>query len=199
MGITLTQFTGIIQEQISKLPSQIQTEILNQANSIYNRHNTLDEDTSCLNDNEFANAQVDVNKLIEDVKAKNADKLQKPGFGVEQEMKDGSEFTELITERKQLWARYEELCELTKARAKKLGYTTKEGYFKDITDDKLTKMYDEMHQISDRRDAIYNEIEAKIKNSPVGTRFQCGEYIIAHKRAYTDSTGDRMLVFEKLD
>ena len=120
-------------------------------------------------------------------------------FGLESDLKDGSQYTKQIEAYKALDVEYEKLCELINERALELDLHNPENYFKDCSDKKLITMCNRRGEIKAEQDRIYGEIEESIKKYPEGTKFQCGDYVIVHQRAYTDENGkERMLVLKNL-
>ena len=201
MNVTYREeFKTMVQEQVNNLPEAVKTTVLNQVDSIYTKANVLDQDTTTLNDQELSNAQTIIDVLIDAAKAQHAEKTnKKPAFGLESELKDGSKFTKELEKYKALQTKYDELSGLINSRAQDLGLHEKENYFKKSSDKKLVAMCNQQDEIKAQKDKIYAKIEEAVKKSPEGTRFQCGEYVIAHQRAYTDVDGvERMLVFENL-
>ena len=196
-------FRAITQDKILDLPDKMQREVLAQVPYIFEKNDNLDEYKGYLNDEECSNATVEIDKLIlekrEELSRLRAEAKTPQQMGElkspNETYEDGSQFIELLKERKQLEQRGDELDALIDERTEKLGYNKKENYAKEITDKKLIRMLDERDKIWERRQAIYKSFEDAISEYPMGTKFQCGDFVIQRKRAYTDETGDRNLVF----
>jgi len=199
MGVTFKDFQSMVNSQVKSLPASVRTTVLSQVESIYTKVNILDQDTKTLNEEEFANAKTIIDVLIEAAKTQHAAQTKnKPSFGLVSDKKDGAKFTEQLKEYKALQEEYDRLTPLIHARAEELGLNSNENYFKKCDDKELVALCNRQDVVKARQDEIYKNIENQIKDSPVGTKFQCGEYVITHQRAYTDETGDRMLVFDNL-
>ena len=110
MNVTYREFKTMVQERINNLPEAVKTTVLNQVDSIYTKANVLDQDTTTLNEQEFAQAQTQIDTLINAANARHADKMnKKSSFGLESDMKDGSQYTKQIEAYKALDVEYEKL------------------------------------------------------------------------------------------